>query len=141
MWIELLQKLNAATVGFLNTLIDDGADVYQLFDSWAGLLTPAEYGTWVQPFHVSILGSATGVPRILFVKEGPYLDRMCATGADVMSLLVELWRDGRTVILVTHDSSVAAYAQRTLHMKDGAILDGAIFDGAIMEGGEGDGAG
>jgi uroporphyrinogen decarboxylase len=85
-WIELLQKLNVATVGFLNTLIDDGADVYQLFDSWAGLLTPAEYDTWVQPFHVSILGSATGVPRILFVKEGPYLDRMCASGADVISL-------------------------------------------------------
>ena len=85
-WIELLNKLNAATVGFLNTLIDDGADVYQLFDSWAGMLSPAEYESWAQPFHTSVFAGAIGIPRILFVKEGPYLDRMCASGADVISL-------------------------------------------------------
>jgi uroporphyrinogen decarboxylase len=85
-WIELLHRLNGATIGFLNTLIADGADVYQLFDSWAGMLAPAEYDAWAQPFHTGILAGATGVPRILFVKEGPYLDRMCASGADVISL-------------------------------------------------------
>ena len=77
-WIELLHKLNVATVYFLNTLIDDGADVYQLFDSWAGMLSLAEYDAWAQPFHTGILAGAIGVPRILFVKEGPYLDRMPA---------------------------------------------------------------
>ena len=85
-WIELLHKLNVATAGFLNTLIDDGADVYQLFDSWAGMLSPAEYESWAQPFHTSVFAAAIGIPRILFVKEGPYLDRMCASGADVISL-------------------------------------------------------
>ena len=64
----------------------DGADVYQLFDSWAGMLTPSEYDEWAQPHHRSILAGATGVPRILFVKEGPYLDRMAAAGAEVVSL-------------------------------------------------------
>jgi len=73
-------------VGFLRTLIADGVDVYQLFDSWAGMLTPTEYEAWAQPQHTEILAGATGVPRILFVKEGPYLDRMCATGAEVISL-------------------------------------------------------
>jgi len=85
-WVELLNKLNTATVSFLKTLIDDGADVYQLFDSWAGLLSPAEYDAWAQPFHTTVFAGASGVPRILFVKEGPYLDRMCASGADVISL-------------------------------------------------------
>jgi uroporphyrinogen decarboxylase len=85
-WIELLNKLNGATAGFLKTLIDDGADLYQLFDSWAGMLSPVEYEAWAQPFHTGIFAAASGVPRILFVKEGPYLDRMCATGADVISL-------------------------------------------------------
>jgi uroporphyrinogen decarboxylase len=85
-WIELLHKLNVATIGFLNTLIDDGADVYQLFDSWAGMLSPAEYDAWAQPFHTGVFAGAIGIPRILFVKEGPYLDRMCASGADVISL-------------------------------------------------------
>jgi len=85
-WNGLLEKLTGATVGFLRTLIGDGVDVYQLFDSWAGMLTPTEYEAWAQPQHTQILAGATGVPRILFVKEGPYLDRMCATGAEVISL-------------------------------------------------------
>jgi uroporphyrinogen decarboxylase len=85
-WNGLLEKLGAATVGFLNTLTADGADLYQLFDSWAGMLDPAEYDAWAQPHHRAVFAGSTGVPRILFVKEGPYLDRMAATGAEVVSL-------------------------------------------------------
>jgi uroporphyrinogen decarboxylase len=85
-WEGLLDRLTRATVGFLHTLIADGADAYQLFDSWAGLLTAAEYDRWAQPRHQAILAAATGVPRILFVKECPYLDRLCTSGADVISL-------------------------------------------------------
>jgi uroporphyrinogen decarboxylase len=85
-WDGLLERLSVATVGFLNTLIADGADLYQLFDSWAGMLDPGEYDAWAQPYHRAILAGATGVPRILFVKEGPYLDRMTAAGAEVVSL-------------------------------------------------------
>jgi uroporphyrinogen decarboxylase len=85
-WDALLEKLATATVGFLRTLIADGAEVYQLFDSWAGMLDPTEYAGWAQPHHRVIFAGATGVPRILFVKEGPYLDAMAATGADVVSL-------------------------------------------------------
>ena len=85
-WDGLLDRLRHATAGFLNTLISDGADVYQLFDSWAGMLTPAEYDRWAQPLHADILRRAAGVPRILFVKECPYLDRMCAAGSEAVSL-------------------------------------------------------
>jgi uroporphyrinogen decarboxylase len=85
-WAALLDRLSGATVSFLSTLIRDGAGAYQLFDSWAGELTPAEYDRWAQPYHRAILAGAAGVPRILFVKEGPYLERMCASGADVISL-------------------------------------------------------
>jgi uroporphyrinogen decarboxylase len=85
-WQGLLDKLATATVHFLTTLIRDGADVYQLFDSWAGMLTPEEYRRWAQPFHQGILKAAAGVPRILFVKECPYLDLLTASGADVISL-------------------------------------------------------
>lgn len=85
-WNGLLAKLSTATIGFLRTLIADGADVYQLFDSWAGMLDPTEYDRWAQPHHAAILAGATGVPRILFVKEGPYLEKMAATGAEVVSL-------------------------------------------------------
>jgi putative ABC transport system ATP-binding protein len=43
------------------------------------------------------------------------------TGADIMALLTELNGENRTIILVTHDTAVAAYARRTLQMKDGVI--------------------
>lgn len=85
-WDGLLDRLSVATVGFLKTLIADGADVYQLFDSWAGMLDAAEYEAWAQAYHARILAAATGVPRVLFVKEGPYLDRMASAGAEVVSL-------------------------------------------------------
>ncbi len=85
-WEVLLQRLSHATGEFLNGLVREGADVVQLFDSWAGLLTPGEYAEWAQPYHSSILKAVTGVPRILFVKECPYLESMAATGADVISL-------------------------------------------------------
>ena len=85
-WGELLDRLAGATVGFLGTLVRDGADVYQLFDSWAGMLTADEYARWAQPQHSAILGAVREVPRILFVKECPYLEEMTASGADVVSL-------------------------------------------------------
>lgn len=85
-WNPLLDRLSRATVGFLRTLMVDGADVYQLFDSWAGMLTDEEYGRWADEHHKYIFRAATGVPRILFVKECPYLGRMARTGAEVISL-------------------------------------------------------
>jgi uroporphyrinogen decarboxylase len=85
-WEALLERLTTATVGFLRTLVADGADVYQLFDSWAGLLTEDEYDRWAQPYHRRVFEGAPGAPRVLFVKECPYLDRLCTSGADIISL-------------------------------------------------------
>src|SRR4051794_12948678 len=85
-WQGLLERLTTATIHFLGTLLREGADVYQLFDSWAGLLTRAEYEQWAQPLHKDIIAAVRDVPRILFVKEAPYLDLMTASGAGVISL-------------------------------------------------------
>ena len=85
-WTGLLERLNGATSSFLNTLVAEGADIYQLFDSWAGMLTREEYSAWADHYHRAIFTAAPGVPRILFVKECPYLDLMAASGAEVVSL-------------------------------------------------------
>ena len=85
-WQELLQHLSTATERFLAVLAGEGADAYQLFDSWAGMLTRDEYLRWAQPYHQDILAAVRPVPRILFVKECPYLELLCASGADVISL-------------------------------------------------------
>jgi uroporphyrinogen decarboxylase len=85
-WEGLLERLTTATVRFLDTLVRDGADVYQLFDSWAGMLDREEYLRWAQPHHQAILAAVSQVPSILFVREGPYLDLMTNAGASVVSL-------------------------------------------------------
>lgn len=85
-WHALLDRLTRATVPFLGTLVEEGADIYQLFDSWAGMLEPDEYAAWAQEQHQAIFAAVQSVPRILFVKECPYLEQMAVSGADVVSL-------------------------------------------------------
>lgn len=85
-WEALRERLQDATIHFLSALLAERADLYQLFDSWAGALERDEYERWAQPHHQAIFAGAVGVPRVLFVKEGPYLDLMAHSGADVVSL-------------------------------------------------------
>lgn len=85
-WEELLNRLTTATIHFLRVLAADGADLYQLFDSWAGMLDRADYERWAQCHHQAIFAAVASLPRILFVKDGPYLDLMTASGADAVSL-------------------------------------------------------
>jgi putative ABC transport system ATP-binding protein len=44
------------------------------------------------------------------------------TGQEIMQLLIELSQAGRTIIMVTHDASVAAHAQRVVRMRDGQLV-------------------
>jgi putative ABC transport system ATP-binding protein len=44
------------------------------------------------------------------------------TGVEIMGLFVELQKQGRTILLVTHDTAIAAYSQRTIHLLDGHIV-------------------
>jgi uroporphyrinogen decarboxylase len=85
-WANLLERIQQATIHFLKVLIARGADLYQLFDSWAGMLDRSEYLAWAHQHQQTILAAARDVPRILFVKEGPYLDLLATSGADVISL-------------------------------------------------------
>ena len=85
-WGALLERIQQATIHFLNVLVGEGAALYQLFDSWAGELTRAEYLRWAQPYHRAIFAGSPGAPRVLFVKECPYLDLLTSSGADIISL-------------------------------------------------------
>jgi len=85
-WQALLEKLEQATIHFLNVLIADGAGLYQLFDSWAGRLPVDLYDEWAHRYHRSIFATVRGAPGVLFVKECPYLGHMTSSGAAVVSL-------------------------------------------------------
>jgi len=85
----LLERLEEMTVGYLNAQIDAGAQAVQLFDTWAGLLGPADYVEWILPSHQTIARrlARERAPLILYVNGGSHvLDPMIESGADVLSL-------------------------------------------------------
>ena len=71
--------------------------------------------------RVAIARALSNEPRVLLADE-PTGNLDTATGNEVIGLLETLWREhGLTVILVTHDESIAARAQRVLRMRDGRL--------------------
>jgi uroporphyrinogen decarboxylase len=87
-WHRLLDLLGEATARYLNGQIGAGAEAVQLFDSWVGVLSPADYRAFVQP-HVRALmkALAPGIPVIHFgTGTAGLLEPMRDAGGDVMGL-------------------------------------------------------
>jgi uroporphyrinogen decarboxylase len=88
---ELLDRIAGATLPYLESQIAAGATAVQLFDTWAGELTPNEYEAFALPATQKIFdsladGHAT-TPKILFAKgSSRLLESLARSGADVLSV-------------------------------------------------------
>ena len=60
---------------------------------------------------------------LLIIGDEPTGNLDSKTGSAVMEMLINLNKEGRTIVLVTHDSVVANMAHRVLHIKDGQFID------------------
>ena len=76
-----------------------------------------------QQQRVAIARALVGNPSILLADEPTgALDQK--TGKQVMALFQELNDEGRTIIMITHDMNIAAYAHRVVHIIDGVLTEG-----------------
>lgn len=88
-WDGLLSRLADLVATHLRAQVAAGASAVQLFDSWAGTLSPADYRTFVLPYSRRVLTALDDldVPRIHFgVGTGELLGLMAAAGADVVGV-------------------------------------------------------
>jgi uroporphyrinogen decarboxylase len=89
LWHDLLARIAAISGTFLRVQVVAGATAVQLFDSWAGALSAAEYRRFALPHSTSVLSAVAdlGVPRIHFgVGTGELLALMGAAGAEVVGV-------------------------------------------------------
>ncbi len=88
-WHALMEKLTDVTVGFLRAQLDAGVDAVQVFDSWAGALSLADYRAYVQPHSARVFGELAGygVPMTHFgVGTAELLGAMSSVGATVVGV-------------------------------------------------------
>lgn len=88
-WHALMEKLTDITVGFLRVQLEAGVDAIQVFDSWAGALSLADYRTYVQPHSARVFGALAeyGVPMTHFgVGTAELLGAMSTVGATVVGV-------------------------------------------------------
>jgi uroporphyrinogen decarboxylase len=87
-WKRLMERLAKVIAEYLNCQIAAGAQAVQLFDSWAGCLTPADYEQFAMPYTKAVIDAITpGVPVINFsTGTAGSLKQIRAAGGDVIGL-------------------------------------------------------
>jgi uroporphyrinogen decarboxylase len=141
LWGQLMERLAAMSIAFLRAQVEAGVQVVQLFDSWAGNLSPDEYQKFVLPTTRAVLEGIAdlGVPSILFgVGTGELLGLMATAGADVIGVD---WRVPLDVARtrVGPDHAVQGNLDPALCVSSWAVVEGATRQ--VMADGAADGSG
>ncbi|HKO61483.1 MAG TPA: uroporphyrinogen decarboxylase [Pyrinomonadaceae bacterium] len=133
-WHAMMSTIVRSLISYLNAQIEAGAQAVQLFDSWVGCLSPADYVQYVLPYTRSVIaGVKVGIPVIHFgTGTASLLESMREAGGDVIGLdwrvpLDQGWaRVGRNFSIMGNLDPVALFADRT-HIREQArqILDQA----------------
>ncbi|MGW5189273.1 uroporphyrinogen decarboxylase [Kribbella sp. NPDC004138] len=89
LWHALADRLADVAIAYLAVQVEAGASAIQLFDSWAGGLSPRDYERFVLPHSAKVFDAMAGygVPRVHFgVNTGELLGLMSEVGADVVGV-------------------------------------------------------
>lgn len=86
-WHALLERISDSLIVYLNRQVDAGCQAIQLFDSWVGCLSPADYREYVFPHSKRIIDNIKDVPVIHFGTGNPaLLPVMREAGGDVIGV-------------------------------------------------------
>ena len=132
-WFTLMTKLADAVIAHLRAQIAAGAQIVQVFDSWAGALGVDDYRARVQPHVRRIFEAIRGTPSIHFgTGTAALLESMRDAGGDVIGLdwrvdLADAWRRLGPGVAVQGNLDPAAllYPRPELERRIDAILDRA----------------
>ena len=80
-----------------------------------------------QQQRVAIARAMVNDPRIVMADE-PTGNLDSQSGKEIINLFSDLWKQGNTIVMITHDESIAQRCQRVIHLKDGLIENG-IYNG------------
>lgn len=88
LWKALMEKLSRTVAAYLSAQVDAGVQAVQLFDSWAGALSPNDYHRFVQPYTKKAIDSINGkVPIIHFgTSTAGLLGLMRDAGGDIIGV-------------------------------------------------------
>lgn len=70
--------------------------------------------------RVAIARALSNDPRVIFADE-PTGNLDTATGGQIMDILIDLHHQGKTIVIITHESAIAEHAENRLYMKDGKV--------------------
>lgn len=128
-WSSLMAKLSRAITVYLNEQIRAGAQCVQLFDSWAGCLSPLDYEHYVLPWMREIIsGIIPGVPVINFATGNPELlpmlrlDSRTVVGLDWRIPLDVAWQR------LGHDCSIQGNLDPAVLLADPEVIRNAVED-------------
>lgn len=65
---KLLEKITSTSIAYLKLKIENGADLIQIFDSWAGILPSDHYETFALPYIKKMCEAISGAPKTVFAK-------------------------------------------------------------------------
>ena len=142
----LLDKLAQTTISYVLFQIESGVQIVQLFDTWAGELSPADYEEFALPYARKIFAAIGSlVPRILYLNGcAAILESMAKSGADVLSIDWRIplsdarKRVGEEVALQGNlDPCVLFGSKETIVAKTNKILEAAGPVGHILNLGHG----
>ena len=89
--------------------------------------------------RVAIARALVNRPSIILADE-PTGNLDSRTGEEIMAAFEHIWRQGNTVILVTHEADIAAHARRIVRMKDGKVEEDQLNPSPLSTGADGTGA-